>query len=668
MTLEIEKKIKEITDILEKANYDYYNLNKSELEDKQYDALLQELINLEKKYPQYKLPYSPTFKVGGYLNTKFEKIKHSKPMLSLENVFDLTQLKSFYDKINKKNKSNFISELKIDGIAINIKYIKGILYQAITRGNGYFGELITNNIKTIKDIPLKINKEINLEVRGEIFFKFDNFKKINEIQKKENKILFSNPRNAAAGTLRQLDTNIIAKRNLSSFIYSIINPPTFIKTQEDVLIFLKKMGFVVNPHYKIINSFEELIEIINYYENLKKNLNYNIDGIVIKVNKLSLYDSIGYTSKFPKWAIAYKFNSIQGETIIKKIVFKIGRTGVITPIAELFPIIVDGSLISKVSLHNFEYIKKKDIRINDYVLIHKSGSIIPEIIKIIKEKRTNQIPFKMINYCPFCLEKLKKKENEIDYFCLNTNCQEQKIKKIIHFVSKEAMDMNDIGNKTLEIFFKKKIIQNKYDLYNLKNNKKELEKLPFFKQKKINNILNSIEKSKNRPFENVLFALGIKNVGLKIAKLLCKKFKNIENLKKASFQEISQIHEIGYKIAENIVNYFKNEKNIEEIELLKNEGVNFSFTEEHKLETKEKNNKYTFFQNKRIVLTGTFDIVERKKIKNILEKYDAIITKSISSKTNLLICGKKSSFNKIQKAKKLKIQIINEEHLIKILF
>ncbi|WCA22599.1 NAD-dependent DNA ligase LigA [Candidatus Phytoplasma oryzae] len=672
MTWKIKNKIKEITDILQKANHDYYQLNNSKLTDEQYDAFLKELIDLEKKYPEYKISYSPTFRVGGYLNTKFKKIKHNIPMLSLDNVFNLKELKKFYDNIKKKeNNANFITELKIDGVAISIKYQKGIIKQAITRGNGYLGELITNNIKTIKDIPLKIKEEIDLEVRGEIFFNFESFKKINEIQIKKNKKPFSNPRNAASGTLRQLDTNIIAQRNLSSFIYSIINPPFFIKTQEDILIFLKKMGFSVNSNYKLINSFQQLIETIDYYEKIKKKLNYNNDGFVIKVNQLSLHNSIGYTSKFPKWAIAYKFSAIQGETQIKDIIFQVGRTGVITPIAELIPIIIDGSLVSRVSLHNFDYIKKKDIRINDFVLIHKSGSIIPEIIKVKKEKRTNQVSYQIIYNCPSCFQKINQENNGVDYFCLNENCEEQKIKKIIHFVSKEAMNMNILGNKTLKTFFQQKIIQNRYDLYNLQNNKKKLETIPFFKKKKIDNILLSIEESKKRPFGNILFALGIKHVGLKIAKLLAQKFQNIENIQKANLEDILKIETIGLKIAKSVFEYFKNEKNIKEIKLLKQKNIQFSLQKENKnkYDEKEKNKKYIILENKKIVLTGFFDYIKRKEIENILEKkYKVIIDNNISKKTNFLICGQKSSLKKIKKANDLKIKIINKEYFKKILF
>ncbi|KXT29364.1 DNA ligase, NAD-dependent [Candidatus Phytoplasma oryzae] len=670
MTIEIKKKIKKITKIIQKANFDYFQLNQSKITDEQYDNLLKELIILEQKYPEYKLSNSPTSKVGGFLSHKFKKVKHDIPMLSLGNVFDFQELKKFYDRIIKKhNNVTFITELKIDGIAISLKYKKGILYQAITRGNGYYGELITNNVKNIKDIPLKIKEEIDLEVRGEIFFHFNDFEKLNQEQKEKKNFLFSNPRNAASGTLRQLNPNIASKRNLSSFIYSIINPPSFIKKQKNILIFLEKIGFSVNKYYKLVNSFEELLEKINYYEKIKKNLPYNNDGIVVKVNELNLYDNIGYTSKFPKWAIAYKFKTAESETIITKINFQIGRTGVITPIAFLIPTIVDGSVISKVSLHNYNYIKKKDIRINDFVLIHKSGSIIPEIIKIIKEKRTNQVPFKMISYCPFCNSKLQKKEiEEIELFCLNENCEEKQIKELTHFVSKEAMNINILGNKTLAILFKQKMIKKKSDIYNLQNKKNELEKLPFFGKKKVNNILNAIEESKQRPLENVLFSLGIRHVGIKIAKILIKKFKNITNLTKASYKSILKINEIGDKISKSIFNFFQNEKNIKELNLLKQKGINFSLNEENKLIQNKKKEKNILFKNKKIVLTGILNNFKREKIKKILEEYEAIITNNVSKKTNFLICGKKSSENKIKKANNLKIKIINEQDLIKILF
>ncbi|MDV3170324.1 MAG: NAD-dependent DNA ligase LigA, partial [Candidatus Phytoplasma australasiaticum] len=429
---------------------------------------------------------------------KIPKITHSKPMLSLENAFDIAKVKKFYTRIKEKYPHcNFITELKIDGIAINLKYEQGVLTQATTRGNGLVGELVTHNIKNIKDIPSKLSQPINLEVRGEVFFNYENFQKLNQQHNREQKKSFANPRNAASGTVRLLNANIVASRNLSSFFYNIVYSSLIVNSQQEVLELLKKLGFSVNPHYNIINSWSDLTHFINHYIDLKSSLNYDVDGIVIKINQLDLYPQIGYTNKFPKYALAYKFNSITGETIIKNILFYVGRTGIINPVADLVPIIIDGSTISRVTLHNYNYIQNKDIRINDSVIIVKSGSIIPRIIKVITHKRDASVkPFIMITKCPSCDTLLNKDNNGINYFCINQECNEQQLQKIIHFASREAMDINILGSKTLTILFQKKIIQKISDLYNLKQHKQKLLKLPFFGIKKINNILEAIESSK----------------------------------------------------------------------------------------------------------------------------------------------------------------------------
>ncbi|PQP79725.1 DNA ligase (NAD(+)) LigA [Candidatus Phytoplasma phoenicium] len=661
MTEEIKQRIKFLTDTLQKANYEYYQLSQSTLTDQQYDALLRELIILEQKYPHFKLNYSPTFRINGFLSKKFTKITHDTPMLSLNNVFNLSELKNFYKNIVKKfPHCQFITELKIDGVAISLKYEKGQLVQGATRGNGHIGEVITNNIKTIKNIPLKLQQNIDLEVRGEILFDYETFHNLNKIQQQNNKKLFSNPRNAASGTLRQLDSNITAKRNLFSFVYAIAIPPQHIRTQKDSLEFLKKLGFNINPHYYLINSFEELTTIIKKYEQLKKQLSYDIDGIVIKINDLTLYPRIGYTSKFPKWAIAYKFNSSQNETIVRNISFQIGRTGSITPIAELLPVMVSGSLISRVTLHNFNYIQKKDIRINDFVLIHKSGSVIPEIIEVIKTKRTDQQTFNMITNCPFCHYPLTKYNNEVDYFCLNENCEEQKIKKIIHFVSRPAMDINVLGEKTLNLFFKKKLVQNISDLYLLKQYQEQLNQLPGFKIKKVNNILVALEKSKNQPFERLLFALGIRHVGIKIAKVLTKTFHHIEHLQKATLEQMLNIPEVGIEIGKSIQKYFSNDKNLQEIHLLKKNGLKFYVSENSQ---KLFDN---FFANKKVVLTGTFSFYSRSQLTTLLEQYGAYVVNSINKNTDYLIYSQKDS-TKFIKAQKLEIPMINENYLMKLL-
>ncbi|MDV3148821.1 MAG: NAD-dependent DNA ligase LigA [Pigeon pea little leaf phytoplasma] len=663
--LNIIKKIKQLTQKINQANYEYFHLNQSSLSDQQYDTLLQELIYLEKKYPQYKLKNSPTDKIGGCLDDqKIPKITHSKPMLSLDNAFNIEKVKKFYTKIIEKYPyCNFITELKIDGIAINLKYEKGILTQATTRGNGLVGELVTHNIKNIKDIPLKLLQPIDLEVRGEIFFSYENFKKLNEQNQKEQKKSFANPRNAASGTVRLLNSNIVASRNLSSFLYNIVNTSLIVNSQKEVLELLKKLGFSVNPYYRVINSWSDLIKFIDYYIELKTSLNYDVDGIVIKLNQLDLYPKIGYTNKFPKYAIAYKFNSITGETIIKNIVFYVGRTGIINPVAVLVPIILDGSKISRVTLHNYNYILTKDIRINDSVIIVKSGSIIPRIIKVITNKRVinSTKPFEMITKCPSCNSLLQKDNNEINYFCINPECHEQQLQKIIHFASKEAMDINILGSQTLTILFQKKIIQKISDLYNLKEKKQQLLQLPFFGIKKINNILEAIENSKQKSFDRLLFGLGIKHVGSKIAKILTNNFSNIYNLKKATIEQLTNIHEIGQEIANSIHNFFNDEKNIQEIIQLQKNQLNFC---------NQNNINYindNFFKNKKIIITGTLSQYTRSQIIQHLSQLGALIVTNISKKTNYLICGTNCSQKKLEKAKNLKITIIQELELYKIL-
>ncbi len=658
MKTEIVNKIKFLTDLINKANYDYYNLNTSEITNQQYDASLQELIALEKKYPEYRLNYSPTFKIGGVVNSKFKKIVHEVPMLSLENVFDLKELKDFYHRVLKKtSRIQFITELKIDGVAINLKYEKGILVQATTRGNGQVGEAVIDNIKTIKNIPLKLQKDIDLEVRGEIFFKHDDFEKLNTLQVKNNKPPFSNPRNAASGTIRLLNSDTVSQRILSSFIYHILKPPTFIKTQKEVLDFLKAMGFSVNPYHYVADSFEALIPHINRYEKIKDTLPYDTDGVVIKVNQLELHPFIGYTSKFPKWAIAYKFNSSQGETVVKKITFQVGRTGSVTPVAELLPVMVSGSVISNVSLHNYDYIRKKDIRIGDTVLIHKSGSIIPEIIEVIQDKRTDQTPFKMITHCPFCQTRLDKKADEVDYFCLNEFCEEKQIKKIIHFVSREAMDVNVLGEKTLILFFQKGFVKKISDLYSLKSFRSQLEDLPGFKSKKVNNILNALETSKSQPFERVLFALGIKHIGIKVAKILAQKYHNIYALKEATQEDLLAIPEVGAKIVESLGDYFKKHQNWEEINLLMQHNLQFQKDEQNKTTVQD-----NFFKGKKIVLTGSLNHYSRKEASLLLEEKGALIVNSVSKNIDYLICGQDSG-SKLTKARALGIKIIEEEEL-----
>jgi DNA ligase (NAD+) len=658
----IKQKIKSLVNQINKSNYQYYNLSNPDLSDQQYDALLKKLIHLENQHPQLKLPYSPTLKIGGFVEKKFKKVKHKTPMMSLENVFNLTELKKFYDRIIKKIPIfSLLTELKIDGVAISLKYKKGILIQALTRGNGIWGEDITANSQTIKNIPLRLNEDLDLEVRGEIYLSHPAFEKLNYQRKKENQPLFLNPRNAASGTLRQLNSAIVAKRNLSIFIYGIADPYLIKPNQKETLDFLTALGFPVNPHYYCVSNFENLITIIEKYKKIKEKLKYDTDGIVIKINELAFHSLIGVTDKAPRWATAYKFATITSQSIVKNIIFQVGRTGVITPVCEIMPVMVDGSLVSKVVLHNYDYICKKDIRIKDYVIVHKAGSVIPEILEVIKIKRTHlQKPTLMIEKCPACKTILEKQPGEVDYFCLNPNCRDQKIQKIIHFVSKNAMDIKVLGEKTIITFFDKNLINKPSDLYLLKNYHHILQEIPGFGAKKITNILDAIEASKQKKFEDVLFALGIKHIGKKISKVLVKNLKTIENLKQASPESMTKIREIGIKIAQSIQKYFANPYNLEEIIQLKKIGVSFQSA---KLQNP---NNQNYFAKKKIVLTGTLEKYSRLQIKQILEQMGAIITNNLSLKTNYLIVGLNAG-SKLNKAKKLQIPIIEEKELQKII-
>ncbi|MBP5835729.1 NAD-dependent DNA ligase LigA [Candidatus Phytoplasma meliae] len=653
----IEQKIKFLIKQINQANYQYYNLSNPEINDQQYDALLKQLITLEQKYPQYQFPYSPTLKIGGFIEKKFKTVKHLTPMMSLANAFNLEELQNFYNRICKiKPTFTLLTELKIDGVAVSLKYEKGILTQALTRGNGILGEDITRNIQTIKTVPLKLNQAIDLEVRGEVYLSYQAFEKLNEQRKKETKPLFVNPRNAASGTLRQLNSTIVAQRNLSIFIYNITNPYLIKKTQKEALEFLISLGFTVNPHYHLASSFQELIANIKNYQSLKEKLPYDADGIVIKINELELHSLIGATSKVPKWAIAYKFETKSSQSIVQNIIFQLGRTGVITPVCEIMPVMVDGSLISKVVLHNYDYICKKDIRIGDHIKIHKAGSVIPEILEVIKSKRNKQPKTLMISQCPYCLTNLIKKEGEVDYFCLNDNCYQQKIQKLIHYVSKNAMDIDVLGEQTIITLFNQNLIKQPSDLYLLHNHVNIIKTIPGFGEKKINKILKGVEASKNKSLENALFALGIKHIGIKIAQVLANNFKTINKIITASFTTLTNIEEIGDKIAESLQQYFSNPNHLEEITKMQNLGVAF------KSNNTQKQFEHNLFTHKKIVFTGTLEQYNRFEITKTLKNMGAIIVNSLSSQTDYLIVGNNAG-SKLTKAKQLKIAIIEENQL-----
>lgn len=653
--MDIKKRIKELTDIINKASMEYYVNDNPSITDQEYDDYYMELLNLEKKYPEYKLKNSPTNKVGGQVVDKFEKVTHKSPMLSFDDIFNEDEIESFDERIRKTSpNATYTLEPKMDGLSGSLIYEKGILIRAATRGDGIIGEDITHNVKTIKSVPLKLNKEIDIEVRGEIYMSKKSFKKCNEERKQNNEALFANPRNAAAGSVRQLDSSIAAKRGLDFMAYFIPNPNEYgIKTQSDALKFLKELGFLTN--YKLNGLAKNTDEIISYIESLgekRDDLPFEIDGVVLKVNNLEDEAKLGFTQRVPRWGIAYKFPAKEVLTKLKEIKFTVGRTGKITPNAIFDPVHVSGSVVSKATLHNEDYCLDKDVRVGDVISIRKAGDVIPEVVEVKKERRTgDEIPFKMIESCPMCGSKLVKED--ANYFCKNNSCPARKIEGLIHFASRDTMNIDGLGERIIEDFYNMGFIKDISDIYRLDNHKEELMELEGFGEKSINNLLSSIENSKSNSLEKVLFALGIRHVGKKTAKVLAKRYKTIDNLIKASEEELTNVNDIGAIIAKSVKEYLSNEENLSLINELKSIGLNFEYLDtglDDKLEG------MTF------VLTGTLQRYKREELTKILENKGAKVTNSVTKKTTGVIVGDKPG-SKYDKALKLGINIYKEEDI-----
>ena len=656
--MDIKKRIDELVELINKYNYEYYILDKPSVSDMEYDRLMQELISLEDKYPEYKREDSPTERVGTTVVSSFKKVRHKLPMLSLGNVFSYEEIEKFDERIKKEGfKPAYVCELKIDGLAISLVYEKGILKTGVTRGDGSIGEDITHNIKTIKDIPLKLNKEIDIEVRGEIFINKKEFIKINKERQKQGLELYQNCRNLAAGSVRQLDSKITASRNLSNFIYHLPNPLEYnLDTHEDSLNYMNSLGFNVNKNRKTCNNISEVISFIEKITSEREKLDYDIDGIVIKVNDIRMQEDLGYTSKYPKWATAYKFPAEEVTTRLKDIKFTVGRTGKITPNAILEPVKVAGSTISKATLHNEDFVKEKDIRIGDIVVIRKAGDVIPEVVKVDKERRTGELPsFKMITNCPVCGEKLERKEDEANHYCSNPLCDAKNIEKLIHFASRGAMNIEGLGERILEDYYNFGYVTDIPSIYDLKKYKDELMTLEGFGEKSINNLLDAIEESKNNSLEKVLFALGIRHFGAKSALILAEKFKDIDSIKNSTFEQLVSIYDIGEVMAKEIKEYFENQDNLNLIDKLKMHGVNMKYLGTEVIEDPS-------FKDKKIVITGTVSFMSRNDIKKEILKRGGKNIDSVSSKTDIVIVGD-SPGSKYDKAKSLNIEIWDENKL-----
>ena len=653
----MKNRIDELVKKLNQANYEYYALDNPTITDQEYDSMMDELIKLETNNPNLVRSDSPTLKVGGQVISEFTKVTHETPMMSLADVFNLEEIREFDARVKKViKKPSYVCELKIDGLSVSLTYSKGKLVRAATRGDGTTGEDITHNVRTIKNVPLSLPIDIDIEVRGEIYMPTKSFNALNEERKKNGQSLFANPRNAAAGSVRQLDSKVAASRNLSTFIYHLPNSDLHnVNSQEDALELMKKLTFTVNPNIKVIDSIDEVTEYIEYYTKHRNDLDYDIDGIVIKVNNISDQKKLGYTAKVPKWAIAYKFPAEQVLTKLRSIEFCVGRTGKITPRAELDPVRLAGSIVRSATLNNEDYIKSKDIRIGDIVSIRKAGDIIPEVVEVIKNRRDgSETPFKMIEKCPMCGTNLIRKENESAYFCLNENCDARKIEGLIHFVSRDAMFIEGFGEAIIEDFYNYGYLRKITDFYYLKDKSQELQELEGFGKKSVDNLLSAIEKSKSNSLERLIFGLGIKLVGKKKANILAKYYNTMDNLMNASFDDLKNITDIGDKIAYSIENYFSNNKEL--IIELKNLGINMNYIGQNIIEN-------DLFKDKSFVLTGTLNSMTRNEAKKIIESRGGEVTSSVSGITSAVIVGI-SPGSKYDKAIKLGIPVWKEEDFI----
>lgn len=654
----MKERIDELVNILNEANYNYHVLDNPTITDQEFDKLLRELFILEEKYPEYVREDSPTHRVGGVILEEFQKVTHQIPMMSLGNVFNEEEIRTFDNRIRKEGiNPQYVCELKIDGLSVSLHYEKGKLITAATRGDGTVGEDITNNVKTIKTIPLTLKEPIDIEVRGEIYMAKETLKKINEERASKNQPLLQNCRNAAAGSIRQLDSKIAASRKLDCWIYHLPNPEDYgIKTHWESLEFMKKLGFKTNPNNLLVTDIEGILDYISYKGKERENLPYDIDGVVIKVNNIEEQKKLGFTAHHPKWATAYKFPAEEVLTKLKDIIFTVGRTGQITPNAVLEPVIVAGSTISRATLHNEDYVKAKDLKIGDIVSIHKAGDVIPEVGEVKKERRTGEEKeFEMITTCPMCGNFIYKKEGQVDYFCVNPHCPARKIEGLCHFVSRKAMNIDGLGDRIIEDFYNMKYIKGIPDIYKLGRFRDELTELEGYGDKSIDNLLTAIENSKKNSLERLLFGLGIPNVGEKTSKMLAIHYETLDNLRNASFEELNSIPDIGEIIAKSIIDYFSEDKNQEMIEELKELNLNMTYTGP-KVEVNEN------FYNKTFVITGTLTKYTRDEVEEKIELLGGKTSSSVSGKTTAVIVGENPG-SKYDKALKLNIPVWNEEEL-----
>ncbi len=662
MSQTIEKRVQELHDLLNQYNYEYHVLDKPSVPDAEYDQLLNELKEIESAHPEYATSDSPTQRVGGAVLEQFSKVTHRTSMLSLGNAFNEDDLKDFDRKVREVtgDSAMYSCELKIDGLAVSLRYEDGLFVQGATRGDGSVGEDITANLKTIRSIPLRLKKPLSIEVRGEVFMPKSSFLKLNEEREKKEEALFANPRNAAAGSLRQLDPRIAASRNLDIFLYAIGDPgDTGVRSQSEGMKLLDEVGLKTNPERKMCSTIDEVMDYIHEWTEKRADLAYDIDGIVIKVDSLDHQEELGFTAKSPRWAIAYKFPAEEVVTVLRDTELSIGRTRVVTPTALLDPVKVAGTTVQRASLHNEDLIREKDIRIGDHVVIKKAGDIIPEVVSVITDKRTGEEEeFHMPTHCPSCESELERLEGEVALRCLNPKCPAQLQEGLTHFVSRNAMNIDGLGEKVIAQLYQSGLIEDVADLYRL--TKDQLIGLDRMGEKSADNLLNAIEASKGNSMEKLLFGLGIRHVGAKAARTIAEHFRSVDALKEATAEELCQIDEIGNKMADAIVTYFENEEVLELIEELRENGVNLTYTGPVKQKAEDIDSA---FAGKTIVLTGKLAQLTRGDAKEKIELLGGKVTGSVSKKTDLLIAGEDAG-SKLTKAQDLNIPVWDEDQLV----
>lgn len=673
---DVQEKYTKLRNEIEYHNNLYYNEDNPIISDMEYDALMRELKQLEQEYPELLKneengESSPTEKIGGTASEKFSKVRHRVPMLSLSNTYNISEIEDFDKRIKKiilsenvKNHSKeleYILELKLDGLSISLIYENGVLVQAVTRGDGQVGEDVTENIMEIKTIPKKLKKNVSLEVRGEIILPISSFNRINQEREDDGEDVFANPRNAASGTIRQLDKTIVAERGLDCYLYYLVNAENYgINTHLESIEYIEKLGFKTTKIFEKYTDFKELEKSIDKWHNDRKKLDYETDGLVIKVNNFALYETLGYTTKSPRWAIAYKFPAEQVKTKLVDVTFQVGRTGVITPVAELEAVNLSGSVVKRASLHNFDEIRRKDIKIGDNVIVEKAAEIIPQVVNVVFDDRTEQeIEIQEPTNCPVCNSELAHEEGLVALKCHNPLCPEKVKRQIAYFVSRDAMNISGLGDKIVEKFIELGKIKTIVDIYSLEKYREELENLEKMGQKSVDNLINSIESSKNRDFSKVLYALGIPFVGKFNANLLTKTFKNIENLKNQSIQNLLAVKGIGDKVAVAVNTFLNDENNWKIITDLQNIGLQFAVDETNSEEIADNPIK-----DKNFLATGKLEKYKRNDIKDIILSKGGNYLSAVSKNLDFLIAGEKAG-SKLEKAEKLGVRILTEDEFEK---